>query len=111
MKDQVEVPKPFSTLIDAQNRQDSQDFTRNFTLHAHVRDESKDYFGHAAIRAWNQSTNEKYHTHLRPLQLTKKGRKWEMKVEVSGTFDGSPIALNYYLELEDGKISDLDIRG
>jgi hypothetical protein len=97
-----ELPAVLARLITAQNDHNSHAFAEAFSNNALVYDEGKEYNGKAAIKAWNENTNKKYNTRLEPKALT---------VLVSGTFEGSHIALEYHIRLEDGKIIYLNITG
>lgn len=93
----------------AANRNDAAQAAACFTPDATVHDENRDYVGQAAIRGWVQETGEKYQPTCTVLQTTGQGERVRLSVAVSGRFPGSPVTLDYELQLRDGKISHLSI--
>ncbi|HEX9509635.1 MAG TPA: nuclear transport factor 2 family protein [Puia sp.] len=111
MRNIVKLPTVLVALITAQNEHNSQAFAEIFTNDALVHDEGKDYSGKAAIKAWNEDTNKKYNTRLEPEAMREKGAEIILTVLVSGTFEGSPITLEYHFRIKDSKIIYLNITG
>ena len=105
------LPAGLAELITAQNDHNSHAFAEVFSNNALVHDEGKEYSGKAAIKAWNENTNKKYNTRLEPEALQEKGGEIILTVLVSGTFEGSPIVLEYHVHLKDSKIIYLNITG
>ncbi|NBA86490.1 hypothetical protein GVN16_11995 [Emticicia sp. CRIBPO] len=50
-------------------------------------------------------------TQLEPLGLIQSGNKIVLKTMVSGTFEGSPLKLQYHVEIRDSEIISLRITG
>ena len=48
---------------------------------------------------------------MEPISFEEKETESILKAEVSGNFDGSPIVLNYHLEIADELIHSLKIKG
>lgn len=107
----MDLSKVISDLISAQNEQNSEAFASNFSEDATVYDEGKTHQGIAAIRQWNEATNAEYNTKVKLLKVVNSDKKSVATVLVSGTFDGSPITLNYNFGIENNKITSLKITG
>jgi hypothetical protein len=105
------LPAVLAELITAQNNHNSHAFAEVFSNNALVHDEGKEYSGKASIKAWNENTNKKYNTRLEPEALQEKGGEIILTVQVSGTFEGSPIVLEYHVHLKGSKIIYLNITG
>jgi len=54
-------------------------------------------------------TIEKYKFQFKPLSVKDDDMAIVVAVEVSGTFDGSPVTLDYHFTIENEKISSLTI--
>jgi hypothetical protein len=65
--------------------------------------------GKKAIREWITRTIQKYKLHFNPLSVTDNSAKIVVAVEMSGTFDGSPVTLDYHFVIESDKIPSLTI--
>jgi hypothetical protein len=63
----------------------------------------------ANIERWITSTIEKYKFQFRPLGVKDEAAEIVVAMEVSGTFDGSPVTLDYHFTIESDKISSLTI--
>jgi hypothetical protein len=111
MQNLQKLPPVIMDLIEAQNRHDVEAFVQSFAADAIVNDEGQTYQGSAAIKEWNKYTNEKYNTHVEPIGYTDNEKKSILRLEVSGSFEGSPLPLNYSLVIEKNKIQSLQITG
>ena len=107
----MDLSKVISDLIEAQNEHNSKTFADQFSEDAVVYDEGKTHYGTEAIRQWNEATNAEYNAKIKLLEVVNSGKKSVATVLVSGTFDGSPITLNYNFEIENNKINPLKITG
>ncbi|MCE7062386.1 nuclear transport factor 2 family protein [Dyadobacter sp. CY343] len=105
----MKLPENIEGFIKAQNDLDSTAFANYFTEHATVSDEGSSYSGREEIKQWIQEATEKYNMQLTPIDFNQTGSKGELTVEVSGTFPGSPIVMNYHLEMDGSSISSLHI--
>ena len=103
----MNLPTTIAALVAAQNSSDSQAYADCFSETAVVFDEGKTHTGKAAIREWIEKANRQYKAVMEPLEYSPDDQA--LKAEISGTFDGSPIVLNYHLEMKDGKIQMLKI--
>ena len=55
-------------------------------------------------------TIEKYKFQFKPLGIKGADTQVVVAVEVSGTFDGSPVTLDYHFIIENDKISSLTVK-
>ena len=104
-----ELPKVIANYIDAQNAFDVNTLVSTFTTNAIVFDEGRLHKGQQAIKEWNLATNKKYHTQMRPLEFNAIDGQHRVKIEMSGTFPGSPVTANFLFEIKEGKIATLKI--
>ena len=74
-----------------------------------MRAEGKECLGKEMIESWIVKTMEKYKFHFKPLSAKDHDGEVVVAVEVSGTFAGSPITLDYYFAIENEKILSLII--
>ena len=107
----MNLPKVITDLIQAQNNYDSVAYANCFSATAVVIDEGKMHQGKAEIQDWITAANQKYKTLMKPLAFTQAGTAGVLSAEISGSFPGSPIVLNYHLELNDSLIQSLKISG
>lgn len=105
----MKLPEPLTAYFAASNAHDSDALARCFAAHATVHDEGKDMHGLAAIRAWNEGNIQKYQVTTEPTDVKIAGDTTVVTVQVSGTFDGSPIELRFRFKLANAKIEALDI--
>ncbi|XZF14572.1 nuclear transport factor 2 family protein [Chitinophagaceae bacterium MMS25-I14] len=105
----MKLPGIISALVAAQNGLNATAYAGCFTADAVVLDEGKVHTGKTAIKAWIEDANEKYHTAMKPLSLEQTGANAVLTTELSGTFPGSPIVLQYHFELEGELIRRLEI--
>ena len=96
-------------LLAAQNNFDSKAYAYCFSDNAVVYDEGHVHKGQEKIRQWNELTNRKYHPRLEPVHVNVHENKVVLTTRVFGTFEGSPILLNYNFEMTETKINSLTI--
>lgn len=107
----MKLPDNIEGLIKAQNELDIAAFAAYFTNLATVSDEGSSYSGRDEIKQWIQQASEKYQMQLKALDFNQTGSTAQLTVEVSGTFPGSPIVMQYHLELNGAFIRSLRISG
>jgi hypothetical protein len=107
----MKLPENIEGLINAQNELNSTAFAEYFTQDATVSDEGSSYSGRTEIKQWIQQATEKYHMQLKPIHFNQNGSLAELAVEVTGTFPGSPLLMQYHFELDGTQISALRISG
>lgn len=105
----MNLPAVVTRLVNAQNKYDSKAYAECFTNTAIVHDEGKQHNGKEEIRQWIEEANEKYKSLMKPLKYKETGLKAVLTAEVSGTFPGSPIVLQFHLELKDNLIDSLKV--
>jgi ketosteroid isomerase-like protein len=103
------LPPVIQKYVDASNRHDVDAIVSCFSKDAVVHDEKEDHCGSRAIEEWSRSTIEKYQFQFRPLRAEGNDRMVAVVIEVSGTFDGSPITLDYHFEIDGNNIISLSI--
>jgi hypothetical protein len=107
----MNLPKVVLDLVRTQNNFESVAYANCFSETAVVYDEGKTHKGRKEIELWIADANARYEATMQPIGFEEQGTKSIMKAETSGKFDGSPIVLNYHLEIADGLIQSLKIMG
>ena len=105
----VKLPPLIQRYIDASNAHDLKSILECFADDAGVRDENATHRGKGDIEHWISTTIERYQFQLKPLGSQELDNKTVVSVEISGTFPGSPIALDYHFAIADDKIASLFI--
>ena len=95
--------------VDASNAHNVKLILAQFSDDAVVRDENATHRGKIAIEHWLVATIEKYKFQFKPLSSQSRDNETLVSVEVSGTFPGSPICLDYHFVSADDKIATLTI--
>ena len=80
-----------------------------FADEAVVRDENATMRGKIDIERWITTTIQKYKFQFRPLSSQERDNETVVSVEISGTFPGSPITLDYHFVIARDKIVSLII--
>jgi ketosteroid isomerase-like protein len=105
----IELDPTIETYVGASNRHDVAAILSCFSDDAFVHDEAKPRCGKEAIKEWLVETIEKYKFQFKPLSCQIDNDETVVQIEVSGTFDGSPVTLDYRFKIENDKISSLAI--
>ena len=103
------LPAAIARYLDAANRFDAGAAADCFTADASVHDENHDYAGRDAIQAWVAATSRKYRPTFTLMRTSVDGQDVSLAVAVAGQFPGSPVLLDYHLQLRAGKIHTLTI--
>ena len=74
-----------------------------------MRDENKTHRGKIEIEGWLVTTIEKYKFRFKPLGSRQRDNETVVSIEVSGTFPGNPISLDYRFATANDRISSLII--
>ncbi len=93
----------------ASNRHDVAGMIACFAEHALVKDEGHEHRGLPAIAEWMKETIRKYKFKAEPTSVGQASGQTAVKVAISGTFPGSPIALTYWFKLDGQQIARLEI--
>src|SRR5205814_1123800 len=97
--------------VDASNRHDVKSILGCFSDNAVVLDEGEELRGKKAIEGWIVKTIEKYKFQFKPLKVKENAdTQIVIAVEVSGTFDGSPVTLDYHFTVENEQILSLAVK-
>ena len=104
-----DLPPIIQSYIYASNAHDVKSIQSCFAEDALVRDENATHRGKIDIERWITTTIEKYKFQFKPLSAEQRDNKTIVAVQISGTFPGSPITLDYHFVIDDGKISSLTI--
>ena len=103
------LPRTIQNYIDASNAHDVQSILACFADDAKVRDENTTHLGKIDIERWATETIEKYKFQFKPLGAKDGDDETIVAVEISGTFPGSPISLDYRFALTSDKIASLTV--
>jgi hypothetical protein len=105
----MNLPTVVQSYIDASNAHDVPSILSCFAEDAVVRDENETMRGRIDIERWVTTTVEKYNFQFKPLSSQERDNETVVGVEVSGTFPGSPICLDYHFAITSDKIASLMI--
>jgi hypothetical protein len=105
----MNLPLVIQRYIDTSNAHDVSAIVDCFADKAVVRDENATRHGKIDIRDWATETIEKYKFKFKPLSADEHGAETIVSVEVSGSFQGSPITLDCHFTIANDKIQSLII--
>ena len=105
----MNLPTAVQSYIDASNAHDVPSILSCFAEDAVVRDENETMRGRIDIERWVATTVEKYNFQFKPLSSQERDNETVVGVEVSGTFPGSPICLDYHFAIMGNKITGITI--
>lgn len=106
----IKLPQLIATFVQAKNDHNSDAVIACFAGDAIVHDDGQEICGIAAIKKWIDTSIEKYQVTLEPTNLVEQEQETILTTQVSGTFDGSPVPLDFYFTINDGKIIMLSIQ-
>lgn len=89
-----------AAFVQAQNNFDHNAYANCFDQAAIVHDEGHTHHGRTEIMEWIGQANIKYKSRMEPLSFSQTRSEAVIKARVSGTFDGGPAVLKFYLKLE-----------
>lgn len=95
--------------VNAVNEGDAVKGSACFCENAKVFDEGKSINGREAIEEWIEKTKKMYQHDTKPLNFREDFGAWIMTAKVSGSFDGSPIILEYHFKFKDNLIDALQV--
>ena len=105
----VPLPEIINSYFNSSNAHQIESILSCFSDDAVVHDEGATLRGKSAIKGWIVKTIEKYKFQFKPLSTKNHDADVIVAVEVSGTFDGSPITLDYHFTIENNEIQSLKI--
>ena len=104
-----DLTPPVSTYFAARNAHDGAATADLFAEGGRVHDERNDHRGREAIQAWAEETSGKYRMTQTPRTVREEDGATVVTAEVSGTFPGSPIELEFRFVVEGERIRELRI--
>jgi ketosteroid isomerase-like protein len=105
----MNLPPLIQNYIAASNAHDVKSILACFSDDAVVRDENETHRGKIEIERWITTTIEKYKFQFKPLGASNGDVEPIVTVEVSGTFPGSLVTLDYHFKIDNDSISSLSI--
>src|SRR5580704_8768692 len=105
----IKLPRIINDYVNASNAHDVKFILACFSEDAVVHDEAENFRGKEMIESWIVKTIEKYKFQFKPVGIKDDNTEVVVAIEVSGTFDGSPITLDYHFTIEGDKIVSLTI--
>jgi len=105
------LPTSVRSLVQAQQRHDSEAYAKSFAPNATVFDEGIIHEGRDQIKQWISKANAEYKTVMEPIDYRESTSGGLLKAKISGSFAGSPVVLTYHLKFKDNLISSLKITG
>ena len=105
----MNLPPVIQSYIAASNAHDVKAIVDCFAADAVVRDENATRHGKIEIRRWATETIQKYRFQFKPLSADERDAETILSVEVSGSFAGSPVTLDYHFTIANSKIQSLMI--
>ena len=105
-----ELPRAVALYLEAENSDRLDAIDECFAEDAQVRDEGQVFRGRDAIRTWKGAAKARYRYQVQPLSAQEQDGTWQVRVQVTGSFPGSPVELDYAIALQDGRIASLEIR-
>lgn len=106
----TDLPKVVLGLVKAQNDFDAVAYANCFSENAEVFDEGKTYKGKNEIKAWIEDANKRYQVMMKPIAYTETdGTTSILSAEISGSFPGSPLVLQYHFNIVEEEIHSLEI--
>jgi ketosteroid isomerase-like protein len=106
----IKLPKIVAAYVQAQNAHDAKSILACFSENALVHDEGEDHRGKKAIAEWIDKTTKKYKPHFRPTKIEVGDEETVLAVKVSGTFEGSPVDLDFHFVIKNEFIESLKIQ-
>src|SRR6266446_4198972 len=95
----IKLPGIIINYVDASNEHDVKSILSCFSDDAVVSDERETHRGKKKIEAWIVKTIEKYRFQFKPLGAKEDKAEVVVSIEVSGTFPGSPVTLDYHFNI------------
>jgi len=105
----IQIPQIIETYFQASNADDINALVSCFSGDAVVIDENETHRGAAAIKAWSVKVRKKYQFKAEVLRVAHKPEAVVVTANLSGTFPGSPVDLDFKFTLKGDLISSLEI--
>ncbi len=105
----MNLPNILQEFLKAQELFDIISFSNCFSEQASVFDDGNIYTGKEEIRQWNEKSNNEYKTLFEVKDFSVKDDTMVLRINISGSFDGSPVMLNFHFRTKDNLITALAI--
>ena len=105
----MNLPPVIPRYIEVSNAHDVEAIVDCFADDAVIRDENATRHGKIDIGCWATETIQKYNFQFKPFSADGRGDKTILSMEVSESFPGSPITLDYHFTIANDKIESLII--
>lgn len=105
----LQVPRPVAAYLAAEKAKDADRLIQCFQADAVVRDEGTEHRGIKAIKAWYLDANARFTYVVQPLDATVDGQTVVVRTHVTGNFPGGAADLRCSFEIEEDKITFLEI--
>jgi hypothetical protein len=105
----MKLPPPIQAYIDADGRNDGTAVIASFAPDAVVHDEGKTHVGRVAIESWWRTSKSAYKHSIAPLEATGMGDVVKVLAKITGQFPSSPATLIFAFQLEQDRITELEI--
>ncbi|WP_336079466.1 nuclear transport factor 2 family protein [Thalassospira sp. CH_XMU1448-2] len=105
----MDMPNAVKTYFSADQGQNADLLTDIFSSDAIVHDEGENHTGTGAIRTWWLAAKAKYNHVAEPIEANTNGDRVTVRAKVSGTFPNSPVTLDYFFHVKDGKITEMGV--
>jgi SnoaL-like protein len=105
----VKLHPVIQEYVEASNRHHPTSILACFSNEAVLHDEGETLRGKEAIKGWITRTIEKYRFQFKPIGVRDDSAEVIVQIEVSGTFPGSPVTLDYHFTIGNEKILSLRI--
>src|SRR6266850_817090 len=96
----IKLPNIIAAYVQAQNAHDAKAMLACFSESAVVHDEGEKHSGKKAIGEWIDKTTKKYKPHFSPTKIEEGDKETVLTAEVSGSFEGSPVDLDFHFVIE-----------
>lgn len=105
----IKLPQSIETYFQASNSYDSSLLAKCFAEDAVLYDDGMIYHGPDAIKEHIEKANNNLSVKTEVTNAVENNRKFIVTATLTGNFEGSPVALDYYFTLKNQKIVELKI--
>ena len=106
----VQLPSAITNFIQAQNEHNTEALLHTMVEDTVFIDEGKQYNGFDQIRRWSDRVNQEYQVKFEVLEVARLDEDYIVTAKISGTFEDSPIQLEFHFTLIHDKIKALTVK-
>ena len=114
MPQELQIPQPIATFIEAVNDHSTEGLLATLTDSAVITDEGQDYRGIAAIKEWSDEKCIGAKVTLKVIEVIDRDAKTIVTAELDGNFDKTglpdPFYMDFHFVVDGDKIAALNIR-